>query len=76
MAPVPTDVAVPPPDISESTKASTTTAILHRTPWTPPVAVSGEGVYITLRGGKVLVRPGDRLLVLKYDPVLKCIGQD
>ena len=31
------------------------TAILHRTPWRPPVASSAEGIYITLEDGKKLV---------------------
>lgn len=30
---------------------SVTTSILHRTPWTPPVAVRGEGIYIELEDG-------------------------
>ncbi|GJJ10869.1 hypothetical protein Clacol_005097 [Clathrus columnatus] len=38
------------------------TSILHRTPWIPPVAVSGKGLYITLEDGKVVLdvcRAGD-----------------
>jgi 4-aminobutyrate aminotransferase-like enzyme len=31
------------------------TAILHRTPWQPPVAVSGRGVYITLEDGREVI---------------------
>lgn len=31
------------------------TAILHRTPWTPPVAVSGEGIYLTLEDGRTII---------------------
>ncbi|KAI0333868.1 PLP-dependent transferase [Cubamyces sp. BRFM 1775] len=31
------------------------TAILHRTPWRPPVASSAEGIYITLEDGKQLI---------------------
>jgi len=31
------------------------TAILHRTPWQPPVAVSGQGIYITLEDGREVV---------------------
>jgi E3 ubiquitin-protein ligase TRIP12 len=31
------------------------TAILHRTPWQPPVAVSGQGVYITLEDGREVI---------------------
>jgi hypothetical protein len=31
------------------------TAILHRTPWRPPVAVSGQGIYITLEGGREVI---------------------
>lgn len=30
------------------------TNILHRTPWRPPVCVSGEGSYITLEDGRTL----------------------
>lgn len=31
------------------------TAILHRTPWRPPIARSAEGSYITLEDGRVLL---------------------
>ena len=31
------------------------TAILHRTPWRPPVARSAEGSYVTLEDGRVLL---------------------
>jgi 4-aminobutyrate aminotransferase-like enzyme len=31
------------------------TAILHRTPWQPPVAVSGQGIYITLEDGRQVI---------------------
>jgi adenosylmethionine-8-amino-7-oxononanoate aminotransferase len=31
------------------------TSILHRTPWRPPVAVSAQGIYITLENGQQLV---------------------
>ncbi|KAH9849939.1 PLP-dependent transferase [Lenzites betulinus] len=31
------------------------TAILHRTPWQPPVATSAEGIYITLEDGTKLI---------------------
>lgn len=31
------------------------TAILHRTPWQPPVAVSGQGIYITLEDGREVI---------------------
>lgn len=29
--------------------------ILHRTPWQPPVAVSGQGIYITLEDGRQVI---------------------
>jgi E3 ubiquitin-protein ligase TRIP12 len=29
--------------------------ILHRTPWQPPVAVSGQGIYITLEDGREVI---------------------
>ena len=29
--------------------------ILHRTPWQPPVAVSGQGIYIELQDGTKLI---------------------
>lgn len=32
-----------------------TTAILHRTPWRPPVAVTGKGVYVTLEDGREII---------------------
>lgn len=31
------------------------TAILQRTPWQLPVAVSGQGIYITLEDGKEVI---------------------
>lgn len=31
--------------------SATTTSILHRTPWTPPIAVRGEGIYVDLEDG-------------------------
>jgi 4-aminobutyrate aminotransferase-like enzyme len=31
------------------------TAILHRTPWIPPVAVRGEGVYLELEDGSRII---------------------
>ncbi|KAI0060673.1 PLP-dependent transferase [Artomyces pyxidatus] len=31
------------------------TAILHRTPWRPPVAVSAQGVYVTLEDGRTII---------------------
>ena len=31
------------------------TSILHRTPWTPPVAKSAEGAYVTLTNGQKLI---------------------
>lgn len=31
------------------------TAILHRTPWRPPVASSANGIYITLEDGKTII---------------------
>jgi adenosylmethionine-8-amino-7-oxononanoate aminotransferase len=31
------------------------TSILHRTPWQPPVAVSGQGIYITLEDGREVI---------------------
>ncbi|KAG8680712.1 hypothetical protein FRC09_018026, partial [Ceratobasidium sp. 395] len=30
-------------------------AILHRTPWHPPIATSAEGVYITLQNGTQII---------------------
>ncbi|KAF8495067.1 pyridoxal phosphate-dependent transferase [Gautieria morchelliformis] len=31
------------------------TSILHRTPWRPPVAVSGKGIYIELEDGRKVI---------------------
>jgi adenosylmethionine-8-amino-7-oxononanoate aminotransferase len=31
------------------------TSILHRTPWKPPVAVSGQGIHITLEDGREVI---------------------
>ena len=36
-------------------KAPQPTAILHRTPWRPPIAVSGEGVYLVLEDGRRVI---------------------
>ncbi|KAG6833246.1 hypothetical protein H0H87_009867 [Tephrocybe sp. NHM501043] len=44
------------------------TAILHRTPWTPPVAKSADGVYINLEGGR-------RLLDAVGGAAVACLGQ-
>ncbi|KZV84309.1 PLP-dependent transferase [Exidia glandulosa HHB12029] len=30
-------------------------AMLHRTPWRPPVAVSGQGIYVTLKDGRKII---------------------
>ncbi|KAF8264513.1 PLP-dependent transferase [Lactarius quietus] len=45
-------VAPPRSDKNESRSAS---AILLLTPWQPPVAVSGKGIYITLEDGRVVI---------------------
>jgi 4-aminobutyrate aminotransferase-like enzyme len=55
-------------DISAQTEASvvpngnaiekptpTYTALLHRTPWVPPVAVKGEGVHLILEDGTRMI---------------------
>ena len=31
------------------------THILHRTPWKPPIAVSGQGIYLTLENGQTVI---------------------
>lgn len=31
------------------------TMILHRTPWRPPVAVSGQGIYLQLESGQTVI---------------------
>ncbi|CAK5274179.1 unnamed protein product, partial [Mycena citricolor] len=41
--------------MSKTTPNPTTTAILHRTPWVPPIAVSGSGPYIELDDGRTLL---------------------
>jgi len=33
----------------------TTTSILHRTPWTPPIAIRGEGIYVDLEDGRRVI---------------------
>lgn len=43
------------------------TAILHRTPWKPPVAVSADGSYVTLENGQ-------RLLDAVGGAAVACIG--
>jgi 4-aminobutyrate aminotransferase-like enzyme len=37
------------------TVASPPNAILHRTSWTPPVAVRGEGIYVDLEDGPRII---------------------
>jgi 4-aminobutyrate aminotransferase-like enzyme len=39
---------------TEPTEFKYPTNILHRTPWRPPVGVSGEGSYITLEDGRTV----------------------
>jgi E3 ubiquitin-protein ligase TRIP12 len=46
--------AVPEKEIPSSSPRKAT-AILHRTPWQPPVAVSGRGIYITLEDGREVI---------------------
>ena len=36
-------------------KAPRPATILHRTPWQPPVAVGGQGIYITLEDGREVI---------------------
>ena len=45
------DVQVPHPTLPPPRP----TSILHRTPWQPPVAVSGKGIYITLEDGRQVI---------------------
>lgn len=40
---------------SASAQPPKPTAILHRTPWKPPIAASAEGSYITLDDGRQLL---------------------
>ncbi|THH12821.1 hypothetical protein EW146_g7335 [Bondarzewia mesenterica] len=40
---------------SEKKAAVKPSSILHRTPWRPPVAVAGEGIYITLKDGRTII---------------------
>ena len=35
--------------------SSKISAILHRTPWTPPIAASAHGCYVTLDDGRTLL---------------------
>ncbi|KAG6906252.1 hypothetical protein DXG01_014970 [Tephrocybe rancida] len=48
-------------------EAARPTAILHRTPWTPPVAKSAEGMYINLEDGR-------RLLDAVGGAAVACLG--
>lgn len=53
MAPVPTtETTLNATIVSSKAKATT---ILHRTPWTPPIAASAEGMYITLDDGRRII---------------------
>lgn len=44
-------------DVSGSSIANTRkpTSILHRTPWQPPIALSGQGSYIELEDGRRVI---------------------
>ncbi|KAF9245359.1 hypothetical protein BU15DRAFT_85677 [Melanogaster broomeanus] len=49
-------ILTPPTDpLPTSPMSATATSILHRTPWTPPVAVRGEGVYVDLDDGRRVI---------------------
>lgn len=54
-----TTTSIVPEQTNVKTKAdlstSRHTSILHRTPWRPPVAVSGQGIYITLEDGREII---------------------
>ncbi|KAH8077869.1 pyridoxal phosphate-dependent transferase [Cristinia sonorae] len=40
---------------AEPEKPVKPSAILHRTPWQPPIAVSGEGIYLDLEDGRRII---------------------
>lgn len=42
-------------DLKATLISSRPTAILHRTPWRPPVAVSAKGIYVTLEDGTTVI---------------------
>lgn len=42
-------------DLKAALISSRPSAILHRTPWRPPVAVSAEGIYVTLEDGQTVI---------------------
>ncbi|KAI0306092.1 hypothetical protein B0F90DRAFT_1808594 [Multifurca ochricompacta] len=48
------NASAPTPADKQSTRPRHTT-ILHRTPWQPPVAVSGQGIYIKLEDGREVI---------------------
>lgn len=58
MAPAPTATNLP-TEVDSKPKNSLPrekpTRILHRTPWTPPIAVSGQGIYLTLENGQTVI---------------------
>lgn len=56
MAPAPTsEVLSATVNNTPTKKGLKPSAILQRTPWVPPVAVSGQGIYITLEDGSTLI---------------------
>lgn len=57
--PVTTEASLPPysngKPVTKPQPEPSQTAILHRTPWVPPVAVSGQGIYIDLEDGTRII---------------------
>ena len=43
------------PALTKPDETPKTSSILHRTPWRPPVAVSGEGIYLELEDGRRII---------------------
>lgn len=43
------------------------TSIFHRMPWKPPIAISAQGIYITLENGEILIDGTG-------GPTVACIG--
>ena len=53
----PTRLVSPPAPRGKASLQLTTnvTSILHRTPWTPPIAVAAKGIYTHLEDGRKVI---------------------
>ncbi|KAF5336717.1 hypothetical protein D9758_015080 [Tetrapyrgos nigripes] len=53
--------------VTNGASKANTTSLIHRTPWTPPIAISAEGLYVTLEDNR-------RVLDAVGGAAVACIG--